>query len=686
MPSFTPFSTPGGLSLPDGGMFLDAQMFMDPMHDIMSMLHDHAPMTDLADPPDLPMSHPVHMDAMGSTAGQRFSHTSPPVHSSPGSGHSSSFTSPRQSPDQSPTPWISSADVEGSLEFVPGAFSYYIGPTGVSDVHLISREPYDAANLTRTRVNGLRYRRMDSATASATTITGVSIAGTNATAASEPSSTSAPGGPTIFGITDQSLLAKAEPRSQTSASDAAWSELWAILDPQKAWRLLQLYARFIDPYFPILSRHQIPASADELSNMPLGILSAMCAAALPFIVYDPELVPLLLSPPSSQALYRLSWLGVFEELHAPSLTTLQACLLLQQRLPTNLYLFDTAFSWSLMATSVAVAQTIGLHRDPAGWASLPLWERRLRRRLWWALWTTEKWYSLARGMPTHLTDDDHDVAPLVPEDVSDTLSDSTPHTKTHLFYLVSLTYVLADILKTYYTVRATRQLSDHLHLSLEAARPLRVRLKAWKDSLPATLRFGADRATAAGPLPDHRVHALDSEEYLDGNGSLHLCYIVTHMSLFRALLRPLEKMQLGGALSEATGTLVHDGAKAVTRGAALCVEEFVEFVEPLAGAQWNAFWHSWSRANFAIAGAFMVCLLHLVAPGRQRDESGRTVAVAASVAASFEDEHRRLLEWIRRWRWANRKAVGASGMKGLTNLGLLRVETMLGNLGMRETS
>uniref|UniRef100_A0A093VFR4 Transcriptional activator protein DAL81 n=1 Tax=Talaromyces marneffei PM1 TaxID=1077442 RepID=A0A093VFR4_TALMA len=547
---------------------------------------------------------------------------------------------------------------ETSLEFVPDAFTFYIGPTGVSDVHLLDSQPYDEKNVSRLNVKGLRYRLLN------------------------PSSRGEIAPSTIFGITDQSLLDKAEPKVDYQTTESAWSDLWQALDPVAAWHLIDLYSRFVDPYFPIISQEQIPDSPDTLSNMPLGLLTAMCATALPFIMYNEALYTLLLRPPSIQELYRLAWLGVTSELHAPSLTTLQACLILLQRLPTNLYLSDTAFTWSLMSTAVSIAQTIGLHRDPSAWLSVPSWERQLRRRLWWALWTMEKWIALARGMPSHLHEDDSDVAMITMEDINDTLSEPCEN-HAHLPHLVSLTGILSDICRTYYTVRASNVTSSDLQYSLDAARLLRARLKAWRDNLPDTLRFrdarGSKDSTGYRDSTEPHQTYHGPREDLDGNGSLHLSYIVTHMTLFRALLRPLNKWpSILARSSPDQANAINEGARAVVRGALLCVKEFVEFMEALTETQWNAFWHSWSRPNFAIAGSFMVHVLHTTAPYDATRRAEIDASGLPSTYITFEEEYEDLKGWIRRWRWANRVSVnGAAGVKGLTNLGLMKAETLM---------
>jgi hypothetical protein len=627
--------------------------------------------------------------------------------------------------------------IRGSLEVLPGAFSFYIGSTGVSDALLLQREPYDADGVTPATVKGLQYRR---------------VAPPQSETRRESLRES---GPVLFGITDHALLEKAEPKPDVAASEQAWSTLWQIVDPPTAWRLLQLYMRFVDPYFPIVSPHHMPADPSELSSttlptsgsrMSLALLTAMCAAALPFVVHDRSLYALLLHPPSSDQLYRLCWQGVTQELHTPTLSTLQACLLLQQRLPTNLYLHDTAFAWSLMATAVAVAQTMGLHRDPTGWTAVPSWERSLRRRLWWTLWSTDTWVALARGMPRHLgraeDDEDTDVQPLKEFDMvaGDTFSwpvdlGSSSDKSAYLLHLVSLTTILADIQRSYYTLRATRRTSRHLARAMILGRPLHARLQAWRDALPDSLQFRSrpsrftiksilptsqqdeGGASTAGSNGESSITGPNNMEhpprYLDGNASLHLSYIVTHMMLFRALLRPLDNSGPeerqggddgnspvstssnngnsnssgnGGVDSSADTSGADDGARnrAVTRGALLCVREFVEFVEALNPTHWNSFWHGWSRANFAMAGSFIVFLLHIVTMRRKvvTGQSGTSVQGSACARPGFSEQYRELLVWIKRWRWASRVSIhSAAGAKGLTNLMLLRVETFLGELG-----
>jgi hypothetical protein len=130
---------------------------------------------------------------------------------------------------------------------------------------------------------------------------------------------------------------------------------------------------------------------------------------------------------------------------------------------------------------------------------------------------------------------------------------------------------------SYYSLRATQRTSKDFTLSLDIARPLRSRLKMWNDSLPPALALRQpERADSRGMAR------------LSGNPSLSLAYIVATMTLYRALLRPLENLT---SIEEEDHGIV--GSRlAVRKGAKECAREVVEFVENLGRGALDAFWHS----------------------------------------------------------------------------------------------
>ncbi|CAD6443354.1 dc53a095-2b7b-4dbf-9dd2-19702487e18e [Sclerotinia trifoliorum] len=456
--------------------------------------------------------------------------------------------------------------------------------------------------------------------------------------------------PVVSMLADDSSSQKGEPRVNDDVLARAEADLGGMFTEQEALRLIGLFFRFVYPYFPIISKSQSFQSPGILSptvvhTFPFSLLSAMYATALPFILYDDILSTTLVhSPPSIHELFRLSWLFVQQELHAPRLSTLQACLLLLQRAPTNQYTTDTPWKTSLVGWTVSLAQTLGLMKECSDWSSIPAWEMHLRKRLWYGVFIVDKWASLNAGTPSHIHADDFDVLPLEGNDLktftpdpNQPITDSEP-TSEHFRLLTELTTILSDIVDSYYTLRATQRTSKDLSLSLELARPLRSRLKAWNDSLPPSM-----------PLRQHEHLDSRGVAQLSGNPSLSLAYIITTMTLFRALLRPLENS------TGVDGDTTIGSRLAVRAGARECAKEVVEFVENLGRGALDAFWHSWSRENFAIASSFLMQLL---------------------VTSENETESAEINELVTRWRWAMRIS-SSSARNGLMSLGLLRLDGLL---------
>ncbi|KAF7899091.1 uncharacterized protein EAF01_008304 [Botrytis porri] len=463
--------------------------------------------------------------------------------------------------------------------------------------------------------------------------------------------------PVVFMLADDSFAQKGEPRINDDILRKVESDLRGMFTDQEALRLIGLFFRFVYPYFPILSKSQVFQSPAVLSpailhTLPFSLLSAIYATALPFMLYDDFLATTLIhSPPTSHELFRLSWLFIQQELHIPRLATVQACLLLLQRAPTNRYTTDTPWKTSLVGWTVSLAQILGLMKECSDWSSIPVWEMNLRKRLWYGVYAMDKWASLGAGMPSHIHADDFDVLPLEDNDLEPStpdpnqpITESEPDSE-HFRLLTELTAILSDIVDSYYTLRATQRTSKDFSLSLELARPLRTRLKAWNDSLPPSMSL-------------HQTEHLDSHglAQLSGNPSLSLAYIIATMTLFQALLRPLENL----TSVEEDATI---GSRlAVRAGARECAKEVVEFVENLGRGALDAFWHSWSRANFAIASSFLMQLL---------------------VTSENETESAEIHELVTRWRWAMRIGSGNAG-NGIMSLGLLRLDGLLLKNGSAE--
>lgn len=456
----------------------------------------------------------------------------------------------------------------------------FIGETGESNPYLLRHYRYDEND--ECTISKLTYRRIKS----------VSSQNILPGEKGEP--------PVVFMLADDSFAQKGEPRVEDDVLAKARAHIADMFTDQEALRLISLFFRFAYPYFPILSKSEIfsagQISPSVLHTLPLSLLAAMYATALPFMLYDDLLATTIVhSPPPAHQLFRYAWLAVTQELHTPRLATLQSCLLLLQRAPTNRYTTDTPWKTSLVGWTVSLAQTLGLTKECSDWTSIPTWEMSLRKRLWYGVFIMDKWASLGAGMPSHIRIDDFDVLPLTDNDLEppglDQNSNAIPSflepeaDNSHFRLLSELTMILSDIMDSYYSLRATQRTSKDFTHSLDLARPLRSRLKAWNDSLPPELALRQPERV------DSRGMAR-----LSGNLSLSLAYIVATMTLFRALLRPLENLT---SVEEEDHGIV--GSRlAVRAGAKECAKEVVEFVENLGRGSLDAFWHSCKHLYYFI--------------------------------------------------------------------------------------
>ncbi len=207
----------------------------------------------------------------------------------------------------------------------------------------------------------------------------------------------ADGRPLMFMLVDRTLHDSTEPRIQAAGELERARQTVENMCPSGPGdvgeRLVRLHFRYIYPYFPILSHTCFFGGPESLAatvqSLPLSLKAALYASAIPFIHYDDVLATKLAhSPPSANELYRVAWLAISNEVHVPHVGTLQACLLLLQRVDEDRFVMDTGLKWCLMAWTVSLAQMLGLSTDCSAWQDVHDWEKRLRRRLWWAVYVS----------------------------------------------------------------------------------------------------------------------------------------------------------------------------------------------------------------------------------------------------------------------------------------------------------
>jgi hypothetical protein len=95
-------------------------------------------------------------------------------------------------------------------------------------------------------------------------------------------------------------------------------------------------------------------------------------------------------------------------MHRPTISIIQASLILLLKAPRDRHVLDRTFKWSLLGFIINAAQSIGLHLNPEAWR-VPTHEIRLRKRLSWLIFAMDKWFSLSLGFPSNLSDENWTV-------------------------------------------------------------------------------------------------------------------------------------------------------------------------------------------------------------------------------------------------------------------------------------
>ncbi|KAK3666156.1 Fungal specific transcription factor [Elasticomyces elasticus] len=370
--------------------------------------------------------------------------------------------------------------------------------------------------------------------------------------------------------------------------------------------LIDIYFRNVHPSYPIiqknafLDRHR---HGDRQFNPPL--LAAMYLLALSWWDTDP------LSSAVKPDMARLEYIAISSltiAMQRPKMSAVQAGLLLLQRAKSS--------TWTLTVQLVALAQDIGLHLDCTDW-SIPPWERRLRKRLAWALYMQDKWSALMHGRPSHINAADWAVPAPIDLDFDESIlptSTSTPDDaptealmskgRTIFMQMITLTSIMADVCETFYSQTAKTEFQRAgryaTQLVLTRAKPVQVRLKDWFARLPAECKMDHHNSNS------QQTPTNPSQQ--SSTGYLHLGYFATEISIHRRIVQSLDP-----ATSDPYMLYICRSA-AKTR-----LISAMDFVNRLTPSHLDAFWFFPSATNFALIGTFGA-LLQATSPGKEEAE------------------------------------------------------------------
>ncbi|CAG8216873.1 unnamed protein product [Penicillium olsonii] len=440
--------------------------------------------------------------------------------------------------------------------------------------------------------------------------------------------------PVHFLVTTDELYDSAKETTKYHNIASRRDEVNSLVSPECGRRLVLLFMKFVFPTLPIISRSRLGLTsschlptADTLQNIPVHLLAAIYASAQSFTKFDEHLSVLnAYTKPPTDRLWRIVFEIVMEEIHTPHLAVMQAGLLYLHKQPgSQSAVADSPFIWSFVGMLVGLATSLGLQLEcrPMG---LPSWERRLRRRLWWALYAEDTWRSLLMGRPPYIRHDEWDVTELDDDDFRlDANSSVDEHLRETACALqfqsfARLSCLANEVQQCLFSLRAAQRLSSNFPESLQTARTLLSKLKEWYSHLPLTLRHDHDKSS----LPPNQ------------SNSLHFTYILLEVFIFRSLLRPMVRSAAPPRLFEepqsSLETMVDDyiaeilsaedldpiaidnnTGNAVLKAAENCAATMLRSVLRMPADA--SFWFSWSRIGFATVSSFLM-LLVVQAPSR----------------------------------------------------------------------
>lgn len=182
------------------------------------------------------------------------------------------------------------------------------------------------------------------------------------------------------------------------------------------------FMKHVFPMMPILSRSELGLSSignipgpDIIAKIPIHLLAAIYATAFPFASDDDHLSLITTQKkPRISETWKFVHRLILHDTHCPRLSILQAALLYLHRQNQDEQSYtadDTTSNWSMLGIMVGLAHSLGLNLE-CGLFGLPAHEKRIRRRVWWALYNEDKWMSMTFGRPPYIRSSEWDVVML----------------------------------------------------------------------------------------------------------------------------------------------------------------------------------------------------------------------------------------------------------------------------------
>ncbi|KAL3493915.1 fungal-specific transcription factor domain-containing protein [Aspergillus germanicus] len=395
---------------------------------------------------------------------------------------------------------------------------------------------------------------------------------------------------------------------------AGWKQFEAmekVVEPLGS-ELCAVYFNNIHPPFPILDEKTV-LEAYQQDGLPHTLACEIYAVSLILWKRSPTIAATRRPAPDIKYMWNLTVSAMNDDFLSPNFSTVLACILDLLGRPITSITYNAVN----VGRVVALAQSLGLNRNPASWG-LDRQQKSLRIRTWWGILVHDQWASLSHGTPPHIHRSQWDV-PLPDSDsllVDLSAGQAFPGDVRvqggHSFVaLCSLTTILGQILPLIYALES--QSLDH---SFRTLRRHETTINEWEESLPSWLRptSPAFERKAAGAL------------------NLQLSFLAVKLCLARMALLEIHRSSEPSAEED---KLYY---RSRCRKAARAV---IDFTTTLSEEEIDAFWLPYTAYHFTSAATMTLrCALEA--------ESADTAQECVASAKSLIDFLRRMkdeLNW-----------------------------------------
>lgn len=345
-------------------------------------------------------------------------------------------------------------------------------------------------------------------------------------------------------------------------------------------RLLLLYFRFINPFLPLFSRGLFYFGTNQnMLEFHNSLLATLLTLAMDWWSADPFLQQHTM--PSDMALFKIARQAIMEDQDMPNYSSLQACILLSQKRPSDPSKPDTPFTWMILGMASSLVDAMGYNHDCSSW-NIPDWDKKLRKRIWWTFVIQDTWFAACYGKSLHISTRKWHVPPLTKDDfesynMSERDAMNFQSSVTSFCFLSKLSSLVAEI-------------CDNL-LTDENPVP------ASFETLFTVGTFYLEKISSLGCPGSLQVN---SSTLSWANGSIQLSLQVARILILRHLLHRIPSTGYENYYDK----IIHWSMD--------CLRTSYHLVSELKVIQFHYFWYSWSRIQFAVLANFFL-LVHNMA-------------------------------------------------------------------------